>query len=170
MKDYLNSDERNQVVSLLAMSQQIEGIRTMTGREHKPIWQDWKERGFLGKDEGKYIKTAHTYLLKFCSSVMERLDAKESAKIVKQLEKFDFRIVDDFTMKKIYRDINDRMQNAVVPRKQFDTWCEQIMECNCKNCGKHWGECELYKVFDENFTPESGYDKENCRFAYDKEE
>lgn len=154
----------------MAVSQQIEGLRTLEGKKGKPIWEDWKERNFLTKDEGKNIKMSHTYLLKFLKSVIERVNDKEKEIILKQMAKFDFKIVDDYTMQKIFRNMADRMQNAVVPRQQFEDWTCEVMECNCKNCHKHWGECNLYKVFQDNFIPESGYDLENCKYAYKENE
>lgn len=168
MKDYLNRDEKNQIVTLMAVAQQIEGIRTLTGKEGKPIWEAWKDRGFLTKDEGKSIKTAHTYLLKFFKSVLNRVNSREEGLILKQLAKFDFKIIDDFTINKIFRDITNRMQNAVVPRVQFENWCSEIMSCNCKGCQKHWDKCELYTVFEDNFVPEGGYNLENCKYSYDE--
>lgn len=110
MKDYLNREEKNKLVTLMAISQQIEGLRTLEGKTTKPIWEDWKERNFLTKDEGKNIKMAHTYLLKFIKSVIERVNDKEKEVILKQMAKFDFKIVDDYTMQKIFRDMGNRMQ------------------------------------------------------------
>jgi hypothetical protein len=140
----------------------------MVGRSGKPIWEDWKDRDFLTKEEGKNIKTAHTFMLKFVTGVLGRIDKKEHSKIMKKLEKFDFRIVDEYTWQKINRDATDRLKNAVVPREQFNNWCEEIMTCNCKECNKHWSECKLYEVFEDNFIPESGHDLENCKFRYNE--
>ncbi|MHC1681363.1 MAG: DUF5651 domain-containing protein [Clostridiaceae bacterium] len=166
MKDYLNRDEQNQIISMMALAQQIEGVRTMVGRTGKPIWEDWRNRDFLTKEEGKNIKTAHTFMLKFVNAVLGRIDKKEHSKIMKKLEKFDFRIVDEYTWQKINRDATDKLKNAVVPRKQFNDWCEQIMACNCKECKINWNECNLHEVFEENFIPESGFDHDNCKFSY----
>ncbi len=151
---------------MMAVAQQIEGLRSLTGKVSKPIWEDWKDRNFLTKDEGKNVKTAHTYLIKFFNSVLERLNAKEKGLIQKQLEKFDFKIVDDYTMQKIFRDMSNHLVNAVVPRQQFENWCCEIMACNCKDCTKHWDGCELYKVFEDNFVPDGGFEMDNCKFAY----
>lgn len=150
----------------MAVSQQIEGLRTLAGNASRPIWEDWRERDFLTKEEGKNIKTAHTYLLKFINSVLGRISDKEKSVILKQMAKFDFKIVDDYTLQKLFRDMSDRMQNAAVPRREFEDWCCEIMECNCKNCYKHWDGCQLYKVFEDNFVPDGGYDLENCKYSY----
>jgi hypothetical protein len=168
MKTYLNREETNQVISLMAMIQQIEGVRSLTGSRLGPIWEEWKSRDFITKEEGKNLKTGVTFMKKFFASVIERLDQKERDKVMKQLMKYDFRIVDDFTLKKIFRDSTDRMKNAVVPRDQFEDICIQIMENNCKDCLKNWCDCRICKIFDDNFVPEGGFNKENCKFSYDK--
>lgn len=72
----------------------------------------------------------------------------------------------DYTLQKVYRDINDRMQYAVVPRGEFYKWCKEIMECNCKGCIKDWKECRLHRVFEDDFVPESTWNLNNCRYAY----
>jgi hypothetical protein len=120
----------------------------------------------MSKPEHKYLKTSETYLRKFIESVYERLSPKEKQTLDKKLIKYDFKLIDDYTLKQIFRDTSDRMVNAVVPREQFDDWCEQIMSVKCNGCMKDWNTCKLFTVFDENFIPESGFDCSNCKYAY----
>lgn len=167
-KDYLNREEANTLLTIMATAQLIEGLRTLNNKSKKPIWEDWKARNFLTVEESRSIKTAHTYLIKFSKSVLDRISEKEKEIVMKKIVKFSFRLVDDYTMQKINRDITNKMQNAVVPRNQFEDWCEEIMECNCLNCKKNRKDCKLYTVFDDNFVPESQCDFNNCRYAYDK--
>lgn len=167
MKDYLSREQKNQLFTMMAVSQQILGQRTLTGVKSKPIWEDWKERKFLTTEESKNIKMANTYMTKFCDCVMSRLNPKEQETIKKQLMKFDFKIVDDFTLKKLIRSTADVMVNAAVPRDQFEDWCHEIMVIKCEGCKKHWDGCDLFKVFDDNFIPDGGFDKCNCKYAYD---
>lgn len=168
MKTYLNREETNQIVSMMAVLQQIEGLRSSNGDKLKPIWDEWKSRDFITKEEGKNLKTAATFLGKFFKGVMSRLDKKEQEKVEKQLIKYDFRVIDDFTLKKIFRDASDRMKNAVIPRDQFEDLCIEIMEHNCKGCSKEWCNCRIYEIFEDNFVPEGGFDKENCKYSYDE--
>lgn len=154
------------MVTLMAVAQLMEGIRTLNCREGKPIWQDWKERNFLTSTEGKYIKMAHTYMLKFFEEVFKRIDETEKDKLLKQLIKFDIRIMDAFTLEKLDRDIKNRMINAAVPRQQFENWCEEIMLINCKDCTKDSCKCNLREIFEDNFVPDGGFTLPNCRYAY----
>ncbi len=166
MKDYLNAEERNQLMVFMSILQMFSGNRGITSAPGKNIVEDWTSRNNMAKDEQRSIKMAQTYLKKFCESVQDRMHPREQEQITKKLEKFDFRLIDDFTLQKVYRDMKDRLVNAVVPREQFCTWCNEIMYQNCDGCTKHFSECELHEVFEDNFVPESSWGLENCRYAY----
>lgn len=170
MKDYLNTEERNQIMVFMAILQMFSGNRGIAGASGKNITEDWSSRNNMTKDEQKSIKMAQTYLKKFCDSVIARMNSQEQKNISKRLIKFDFRLVDDFTLKKVYRDMKDRLVNAVVPREQFGDWCNEIMHIHCKDCTKHFASCDLHDIFEDNFIPESSWGLENCRFAYKLQE
>lgn len=166
MKDYLNAEERNQVMVIMALLQLIRGQRSIQSVKIKPIHEDWTERGNMTKEEHKAIKMAETYLDKFISSILTRMSSQETEQLNKRILKFDFRLVDDYTLQKVYRDMKDRLVNAVVPREEFGDWCNEIMHIHCKDCTKHFAQCELHTAFEDNFIPESSWRMENCRFAY----
>lgn len=169
MRDYLNSSEKTQFMVLQSIVQMMDGLRNsgVDGPKISSMLEDWSKRGNMTKDEHKNLKTAETFLRKFLSSVYGRLSKKEQDVIKKKLIKFDFKLIDDYTLRKIDRDVNDRMQNAVVPRQQFYDWCEKIMKVECNGCTKDWNECQLHTVFEDNFVPESGFNCGNCKFAYE---
>jgi hypothetical protein len=168
MKDYLNADEKNQIMVLMSIKLLIEGESKDSKMGN--MLEAWMKRNNMTKDEHKSLKTALTYLEKFTSSVFERLSFKEQETLKKKLRKFDFRLVDDYVLQKIYRDINNKRVNAVMPRALFYRWCEEIMDLHCKGCSKNWNECELHEVFEENFVPESSWMLESCRYAYRERE
>lgn len=170
MRDYLNSSEKNQYMVLLSILQLLEGKRNngTDGPRMGTMLEEWSGRGNMTKAEHKNLKTAQTFLNKYVSSVYDRLSKKEQAVIDKKIIKFDFQLIDDFTLKKIHRDIANRYVNAAIPREQFNTWCEEIMNVKCNGCTKDWNTCELYQVFEDNFVPESGFDCSNCKFSYSK--
>lgn len=168
MRDYLNAKEKNQFMVLQSVVQMMDGLRNsgVDGPRMSSILEDWSKRGNMTKEEHKNLKTAETFLRKFLASVYNRLSPKEQEVIKKRLMKFDFKLVDDYTLKKMERDINDKLQNAVMPREQFYSWCSEIMAVKCNGCTKDWNTCELYEVFEDNYVPESGFDCKNCKFAY----
>jgi hypothetical protein len=168
MRDYLNSVEKNQFMVMNSVLQMAIGIRNqgVDGPKLQTMREDWSKRDNMTKDEHKSLKTAETYLSKFIMSVYNRLSPKEQEQIQKKLMKYDFKLVDDYTMKKVNRDIKDKMNHAVMPRQQFYDWSCEIMQVKCNGCKKNWNECELYQVFDSNFVPESGFNCTNCKYAY----
>jgi hypothetical protein len=168
MRDYLNSVEKNQFMVINSALQMAIGIRNqgVDGPKLKTIREEWSKRDNMTKEEHKSLKMAETYLSKFIMSVYNRLSLKDQEQIQKKLLKYDFKLVDDFTLKQINRDIKDRMVNAVMPRQQFYDWCVEVMNVKCNGCTKDWNTCELHQAFDNNFVPESGYDCSNCKYAY----
>lgn len=167
MKDYLNTQERNQLMVFMSLLQLMEGRRNgFDAVKIGTMMEEWSKRNNMTKEEHKYLKTSNTYLKKFITSVRDRLSKKEKDVLEKKLAKFDFRLVDDFTLSQVHRDMSDKMVNAILPRQQFYDWCKNIMEVKCNGCTKDWKECDLHEVFDDNFIPESGFDCSNCRYAY----
>ncbi|MBG9548329.1 DUF5651 domain-containing protein [Cytobacillus firmus] len=170
MRDYLNSQEKNQFMVIASILQLMEGVRRNAGVDGPKIGtmrEEWVARGNMTKDEHRSLKMAETYLRKFISSVYDRLSPKDQKIIDKKLMKFDFKLIDDYTLQQINRDVANKMVNAVVPRQQFYDWCADIMHVKCNGCKKDWNTCELYEVFEDNFVPESGFDCKNCKFAYE---
>jgi hypothetical protein len=168
MRDYLNAIEKNQFMVMNSVLQMAIGIRNtgVDGPKLKTMREEWAKRDNMSKEEHKNLKMAETYMSKFIMSVYNRLSPKEKEQINKKLMKYDFKLVDDFTLKQVNRDIKDKMQHAVMPRQQFYDWCVDIMEVKCNGCAKDWNTCDLYQVFENNFVPESGFDCTNCKFAY----
>jgi hypothetical protein len=170
VRDYLNATEKNQFMVLQSIIQLLEGKRHegKRGPQIHTILEQWKNSNNLTKEEHKSLKTSETYLKKFIMSVFNRLSKKEQSILEKKILKFDFKLVDDYTLKQVNRDIQDRFVNAVMPREQFYTWTEEIMCVKCLGCTKDGNTCELNAVFEDNFIPESGFDLPNCKFAYKK--
>ena len=153
---------------LQSIVQMMDGLRNsgVDGPKISSMLEEWSKRGNMSKDEHKNLKTAETFLRKFLASVYERLSKKQQNELKKKLVKFDFKLIDDFTLKKIDRSIADKAHNATMPRQQFYDWCVEIMEVKCNGCTKDWNTCDLHEVFDNNLVPESGFDCQNCKFAY----
>lgn len=168
MRDYLNANEKNQFMVLQSIVQMIDGLRNSGADGPKLIsmLEEWSNHNNMTKDEHKNLKTAETFLRKFLGSVYERLSKKEQDIIRKKIMKFDFKLVDDYTLKQVNRNIQDRFVNAAVPREQFYKWTEEIMSVKCNGCTKDGNTCELNQVFEDNFIPESGWNCDNCKFAY----
>jgi hypothetical protein len=168
MRDYLNSKEKEQFMVLQSVVQLMDGLKNsgVDGPKISSMLEEWKNKNNLTKEEHKNLKTSETYLRKFLASVYERLSSKEQDVIKKRVTKFGFKLIDDFTLQQLNRDMKDKLQYAVMPRQQFYDWCVDIMEVKCNGCTKDWNTCDLYQVFENNFVPESSFDCSNCKFAY----
>jgi hypothetical protein len=171
MRDYLNAKEKNQYMVLQSILQLLDGVRNtgINGPKVGDILEEWSKSSNITKEEHKNLKTSGTLLRKFLLSVRDRLSKKEQSILDKKIMKYDFRLVDEYVLKQVNRDIEDKFANAVVPREQFNDWCAEIMTVKCQGCTKNWNECPLHEVFNDNFIPESGYNCTNCRYAYHKE-
>lgn len=156
LRDYLNSNETNDYMTI-----------RFTVMVLKRILKEWGALGNLTKEEITNIKYAVTYTTKFFNLIQARLNPKENDKFNKRLAKFEFKLVDDYQFKKIFRDTQNAMVNAVMPREDFNNFCEEIMDVRCKDCNKDWSTCKLHDVFENNFAVEpTGYELPNCRFAF----
>lgn len=170
MQDYLNSEMRNQMMVIGSVIKMMELVNE--GKKSAPKFVDmaesWSKRGAITREERKNLKTAATLLKKFWNSVYDRMGKKEQEMLSKKLTKYDFRLIDDYTLQKLYRDMQDKLKYAIIPREDFYDWCSEIMEVKCKNCTCDWKECKLHDIFDDNFIPESTWGLPNCRYAYEE--
>ncbi|WIF95146.1 DUF5651 domain-containing protein [Caminicella sporogenes] len=157
MKDYLNAEELNDFLLIATVLQTVSKIR-----------KGWSSRNNLTKEEHKNLKYAETYLEKFLTQLVSRLSAKEQRKIENRAKEFELKIIDKYTLQRMKGQWEEELKVAHLKREEFEDWCEQIMEIHCKHCKKHHDSCNLYDVFVNNFVPESGWNLENCRYAYRK--
>jgi hypothetical protein len=97
--------------------------------------------------------------------VFNRLNQYEQKELGKRLAKFDFRLIDDPTLKSIRREMENRKKWAVMKWYDFYNWSDKVLFHNCNGCTKHSSECELHQIFQDNFLPESSWGMENCRYA-----
>lgn len=171
LKDYFNSEQRNQFMvigSLIRAFNRVENKGKDGPRIHA-IADSWEKQGLATKEELKYLRTATTYLEKFYDSVLARQGAKEQDRLRKMLGKFDYKLIDDYTLQRIMRDMSDKLNYAVMKREDFENWSRDIMYTCCRGCKKDWKECDLYDALDDNFIPESSWGCDNCKYADPRE-
>ena len=165
-RGYLNSEERNFYMLSKSFVQMINGERNLENKITNEIWVEWKRKGMITQSMQKNIKLVKSYLCKFCDEIEENLDQAEIEKLQKQLIKFDYRLVDDYTLKKLLRDINDNFKYIVVERNKFEPLIEELAEIKCVGCKSEYRTCSLYKAFDDMNI--SRVDEEvNCPYAVD---
>lgn len=165
-RTYLNSEEKNFYMISKAFIQTIDGQRNLNNRITEEIWSEWGKRGMITPDMKKNLKLVRTYLKKFCYEIEENLDEVELNKLNKQLMKFDYKLIDDYTVKKLLRDINDNLKYIVIERDKFIDIVEDIAQVRCVGCTDDYKTCVIYKALDDMSTPYLG-EQFNCPYAAD---
>lgn len=165
-RGYLNSEERNFYMLSKSFVQMINGERNLNNKITNEIWVEWKRKGMITQSMQKNIKLVKSYLIKFCDEIEENLDEAEIEKLQKQLIKFDYRLVDDYTLKKLLRDINDNFKYVIMERKKFEPLIEELAEIKCVGCKSDYKTCPLYKAFDD-ISLIRVEEEANCPYAVD---
>ena len=80
--------------------------------------------------------------------------------------KFDYKLIDDYSVKKIMRDLNDHIQYAIIEREKFEDVLEDIAQVRCVGCEKDYRKCPIYSLLDDISTPYCG-EQPNCPYAAD---
>lgn len=165
-RGYLNAEERNFYMLSKSFIQMINGERNMNNQITNEIWIEWKKKGMITQSMQKDIKLVKSYLVKFCDEIEENINKEELEKLQKQLIKFDYRLVDDYTLKKILRDISDQFKYIVMERKKFEPLIEELSEIKCVGCKDDYRKCTLYKAFDDMCIRRVD-EEPNCPYAVD---
>ncbi|MGN1358686.1 MAG: DUF5651 domain-containing protein [Bacilli bacterium] len=163
-RDYLTSEEKNFYMVTKAFIQMVQGERTFENHVTDDIWEEWKNRGMITSKMQRSLKTATTNLKNFCYELEDNLSETTLKTLQKQLEKFDYKIIDDFTLSKIFRDASDSMKYAVIEREKLEPILQDIAAVRCVGCTSCYEKCPLYHMLDDISTPFVG-EESNCPYA-----
>ncbi len=168
-RQYLNAEEKNFYMVSKAFIQMLDGERNLENKITNEVWVEWSKREMITPGMQKNIKLVHTYLKKFCYELEENLSDAELKRLNKQLEKFDYKLVDDYTVKKFMRDVKNNIKYAVIEREKFEPILEDIAAVRCVGCTTPCTECAIYKMLDDISIPYMG-EQPNCPYAADLSE
>ncbi|HOA81147.1 MAG TPA: DUF5651 domain-containing protein [Defluviitaleaceae bacterium] len=154
VKDYMNSAEANSFLFLKVTSLEVEKFRA-----------NLVEHGNITKEEHMNLKMVETYLKKFIDNVESRLSQKQNNFFKKKMGRFEIKVLDEYTLKRLAKQVNEQLQTVTMPREDYEDWCNEIMMAKCKDCRLEHSKCDLHDHFLENFVPESGWNLPNCRYA-----
>lgn len=163
-RGYLNVEEKNFYFIAKAFIQYIEGERNLENKRTNEIWVEWGKRGMITSDMSKNLKLTRTYLKKFCYELEEHLDENEKKRLAKQVMKFDYRLIDDYTLKKLFRDMEDRYKYVSIEREKFIDVIEDIAQVRCVGCIDDYKTCVIHKALEDINTPYLG-EEPNCPYA-----
>lgn len=153
MKDYLNSDERKQVISALHLM--TESIMLLEGNALSSIEKGNLKRGF-------------TFTKKAIESIRERLNPSAKKSLSKDAKNSRvyldiYRATEEYSKKK-----KSDIDAAYEENKDYYKLVELILYYQCSNCTRKCTECEIYTEFEERCIPEfSGLEHSGeCRYSY----
>lgn len=165
-RGYLNREEENFLMVAKSFIQMINGTRSLENKITEPVWKEYEKRGMITPSMQKSIKMVNTYLNKFVDEMQINLDKKENSRIEKKLEKFDFKIIDDFSMKKLFRDIKDKNKYVTMNRDIFMDILVEVSGVECVGCKKDYKQCSLCTAFEDISIAHIG-DMPSCPYAAD---
>lgn len=168
-RGYLNREEENFVMITKAYIEYMTGFRNLENVINKSIWEEWESRGMLTSTMRKHLKLVYTYMNKFVNELHDNLDERENERLKKKIMKFDYRLVDDYTLKKVIRDINDHMRYAIMDRNKFIDVIDVVSGVECVGCKRDYKGCSLCAVFEEASIAHVG-EQPNCPYAADLSE
>lgn len=169
-RGYLKHEEMNNFIMIYAAHQLIEGVRSIQNKSVPHMWETWSERGIMTPEQQKNLKMASTYIKKFSLDVYNNnFDIKTKDVVSKKAANWTLKVVDDYTIKKIYAML-DNSQEAHIPMEMFYDLIETKLEASCNGCTKNRNECELQTFFADRLIPPSDEGSEcNCEYAYQRE-
>ena len=135
-RQYLNEKEKNFYMISKAFLQTVNGERNIDNTTSNEVWVEWGKRGMITPSMQKNLKMVKTYLNKFCDELGINLDEREQDKLKKHLDKFDFRLIDDYTLKKIFKDIKDRARYITLEKSKILPIIEDLADIKCVGCKK----------------------------------
>ena len=169
-RDYLTAEEKNFYMISKAFLQYCDGIRSLEPSNGcNKIWEDWKARGMLTTEMQGNLKRVYTYLRKFCYELEVNLSKTEQEVLKKRIDKFDYKLIDDYTVKKLLRDVSNNMKYAVIERDKFEPILQDIAAVRCVGCKCNYEKCPLYKMLDDISVPHIK-EEPNCPYACNLDE
>lgn len=168
-RGYLNADERNVYMVAKSFIELLSGRKSFNGKLEvkEEVWEQWLKRGMITSDMKTNLKKSRTYLRKFIIELEENLDEEQLKRLNKMFASFEYRLIDDYTVKKLMRDITDKQKYVSMKRELFQELVVEVSELRCVGCKKcDYDNCEIYHALDDvnmAFVSEEA----NCPYACD---
>lgn len=170
-RNYYNNGEFNNFMVMAAMLQMMEGIRGMGGAIGEPMAENYYNKGIITKEQRKNLKMSYTYLKKFMIETYDNADIKTRNKMDKKLLNFDFRLVDDYSVKKIYEILNSTEEYRL-SKEDFYLLVTKQVESGCADCVEDRNTCKMHDLFEKYLIRPQHRgcgNLPNCEYAFLKE-
>lgn len=153
MKDYLNTTERENLITIIHLASNIECCL---------------EGNALNKQEIGNLKRSGTFAMKAVTSVLDRIN-ETAVKTFRRSAKNSKITLDTYGDREInFKKKAFEYAAKYDENKEYYKLVELIFDNNCKNCTKQGCECDIYREFEEQHIFEfDGTDKcTNCRYSF----
>lgn len=167
-RGYLNSEEKNFYMVAKSFVELLSGFKSFGGKLEikEEVWEQWGKRGMITPSMKKNIKMVKTYLRKFIIELEENLDTEQLKRLNKMFANFEYRLIDDYTVKKLYRDINNK-EYVSMKKELFEELVIEVSEIRCVGCNRcDYDKCEIYNAL-EDVNMAFVSEMPNCPYACD---
>lgn len=168
-RGYLNSDERNVYMVAKSFIELLSGRKSFNGKLEvkEEVWEQWSKRGMITTTMKANIKKARTYLRKFIIELEENLDEEQLKRLDKRFANFEYKLIDDYTVQKLMRDITDKHKYVAMKKELFEKLVIEVTEIRCVGCKRcDYDKCEIYHAL-EDVNMSYVEEEVNCPYACD---
>lgn len=152
MKDYLNNAEIKELV-ILAQS--------------KNLMKHFIDGNMMTKTEKANLKRSGTFLKNTILSLLTRLGEKEAKKFVRVNDGSRVLCITNSELEVLQKRKLADLNAAYEDNKEYFELIELVMDQNCKDCKKHFKDCNLFRHMDQQeIIPFSEIDYGSCKFSY----
>ena len=157
MKDYLNSQERDEFLTFVKSLDH--GCR---------IEQQWTPRNNLSKEELKALRMCLTWGKKVVDSITNRQNATSRKAILKLMTNSSIALDYKSSLQELLKKRCSLIDAAYEENRDYFALVELIMHYNCMDCTRECTNCAIYKEFEaHNVTEITGFnDYGNCKYSY----
>lgn len=158
MKQYLNSQEKDNIAYMMALGTQIESVM--------PAWEK-----NLTSYERRFLKTALKFIENVVLSILSRVEMKEKILIMKRVEKTECICVPKERVEQLIKEYKkNKNEVCMVNLNMFYDLAEVAMSTTCNPCSENSESCKFKRMYQELEIPY--YDEKNakCPFMVSGEE
>lgn len=155
MKDYLNTDEKEYLISLFFLLD---------------IAMLLDEGNFLSKEESTNLKKCITWGKKVLPSVQKRLNPSALRAFNNRCKESKIWIDYKVNIEEFAKSKQAEISAAYDNNKDYFRLVELIMHYKCQGCTLDHCKCELYHEFEDKLVPEFSGVKHvgNCKYSYEE--
>lgn len=153
MKDYMNNNERMQIIALLKCIEQTEDL--IKGQ-------------LMTKEERANLKRGCSFLTKSILAILKRMNSESIKAFNNTLKQTSVFVSSKYEIDQYVKRKNNDLNASYEENREYIKLIELIMYYNCRGCLKDGNKCDFYKEFEENMIPnmENEGNMCNCRYAY----